>query len=188
MSEEGKSKGISLRKKKSTRPKISAPKQIIPQESNTSAPTVPSVPSVPGLQPPQWNDGASRKSSETQASVRGRPSMGGPDRTADLVKRRYSTRFVNLPSEAGLAPPVPSVPQIPGQYGLGISSSRSPSRDGQGRSPDRGGQKVKVDVKALRDSNLQPEQCTCDCSLFDFIVLDGIDWLCPPRHSLPRHF
>jgi hypothetical protein len=135
---EEKSKGISLRKKRTVKPKISAPKQIsgplpagIAADQRRIANTPPSgaLPSVP--------------------RPRERPQNG--DRTADLVKRRYSTRFTNLPQDfnAG-APPLPSVPSIPGRFAV-----QPPSRDGQ----VGGGQRLKVDAKVLSDAKLQPEQC-----------------------------
>jgi hypothetical protein len=71
--------------------------------------------------------------------------------TSDLVKRRYSTRFNNLPSDFdATAPPVPSVPSLPSQFAQTTDRGRGPS---PGRGPG-----LNVDVKALRDPNLQPEQ------------------------------
>jgi hypothetical protein len=131
MSEE-KSKGISLRTKRKGRPAISAPKQIsgpIPQSASNASrkPAADGLPSRP--QP--------------------RPQAGGA--TSDLVKRRYSTRFNNLPTDFdATAPPMPSVPSLPIQYangrdrGAGGAPSRSPG--------------VAVDINALRDPRLQPEQ------------------------------
>ncbi|KAG9872432.1 hypothetical protein KCV05_g23095, partial [Aureobasidium melanogenum] len=86
-----KAKGIvSLRKKKTTkRPQISAPRQIIPtQHDDDSTPSL----HPPPLQHSQSSDTAPRNNSQTSqtslAVPRPRPSLGGPDRTADLVKRR----------------------------------------------------------------------------------------------------
>jgi exocyst complex component 8 len=72
--------------------------------------------------------------------------------TSDLVKRRYSTRFANLPSDFDpTAPPVPTVPSLPRQY--------APSGgQGRGASPG-GGRGLTVDLNALRDPGLRPEQC-----------------------------
>ena len=71
--------------------------------------------------------------------------------TSDLVKRRYSTRFNNLPTDFdATAPPVPSLPSIPNQY--------AGSKD-RGRGPPPGkSQGIDVDVKALNDPNLRPDR------------------------------
>ena len=72
--------------------------------------------------------------------------------TSDLVKRRYSTRFANLPSNFDpTAPPVPSVPSLPLKYA-------APNGQGRGVSPG-GGRGLTVDLNALRDPGLRPEQC-----------------------------
>jgi hypothetical protein len=146
MSEE-KSKGISLRKKKTTttRPKISAP--VIISQPNES---------TPSLLAPDWNP--SRNGSESGVSVsRARLSTNGPDRTADLVKRRYSTRFAQYPVDTESPPPMPGVPAIP-QLATKYASSKASSRGN--RSPERReGQRIKVDLKAFRDPDLQAEQC-----------------------------
>lgn len=130
-------KGLSLRKKRTVKPKISAPKQISgPLPVNLSTDSL--------VRPKVSLDGGLPTGPRPRQQ---RPKDG--DATADLVKRRYSTRFTNLPTDfsAG-APPLPSVPKIPNQYGV------PPSRDGTPSGP-----RVKVDVKALGNPNLQPDQC-----------------------------
>jgi hypothetical protein len=146
---EGKSKGVlSLRKKKTvTRPKISAP-TLISAPSNDSTTSL----RAPTLAPSQ--SGSASNLSVPQP----RPSINGTDKTADLVKRRYSTRFAQ-PQDSELPPPVPGLPQLPAQYASeppGRKSGRSPAR-----SPNRreGGQRINIDLKPLRDPHLQPEQC-----------------------------
>ncbi|KAG9684533.1 putative exocyst complex component Exo84, partial [Aureobasidium melanogenum] len=142
-----KAKGIvSLRKKKTTkRPQISAPRQIVPAQQNDSTPSL----HPPPLQHSHSSDTAPRNNSQTSqtslALPRPRPSLGGPDRTADLVKRRYSTRFANYPQDAERAPSVPNIPAH-------LAQSRP------NRSPDRRGERIRVDVNALRDPDLQPDQ------------------------------
>lgn len=142
-----KAKGIvSLRKKKTTkRPQISAPRQIVPAQQNDSTPSL----HPPPLQHSHSSDTAPRNNSQTSqtslAVPRPRPSLGGPDRTADLVKRRYSTRFANYPQDAERAPSVPNIPAH-------LAQSRP------NRSPDRRGERIRVDVNALRDPDLQPDQ------------------------------
>lgn len=144
-----KAKGIvSLRKKKTTkRPQISAPRQIVPPQHDDSTPSL--HPPPPPLQHSQSSDTAPRNNSQTSqtsfAAPRPRPSLAGPDRTADLVKRRYSTRFANYPQDAERAPSVPNIPAH-------LAQSRP------NRSPDRRGERIRVDVNALRDPHLQPDQ------------------------------
>ena len=107
---------ISLRTKRKPRPTIGAPQQI-----SKAAP----------------QSGPTPASRSTKASL-AVSSPGG--KTSDLVKRRYSTRFNNIPSgyDASLPPPVPSVPTI----------------NGQGRGPA-----VTLDLNALKNPNLHADQC-----------------------------
>jgi len=73
--------------------------------------------------------------------------------TSDLVKRRYSTRFNQLPDFTN-APPVPTLPGQPGAPKR-WSRPRSAGRPGTSESA----QPIRVDIGALRDPSLQPEQC-----------------------------
>ncbi|RDL39861.1 uncharacterized protein BP5553_04201 [Venustampulla echinocandica] len=126
------SRGISLRTKRKGRPAISAPQQVsgpIPQSGGAPRSTG-GKPSFDGPPPP-------------------RPQAGG--KTSDLVKRRYSTRFNNLPNGFDATkPPIPSVPQISGQYAPSADRVRGPS-------PAKG-PGLTVDVRALRDPNLRAEK------------------------------
>nr|OQO15490.1 hypothetical protein B0A51_17115 [Rachicladosporium sp. CCFEE 5018] len=130
-------KGLSLRRKKTTaRPTISAPRQIQPRDRSEDS---------------RWD-------AQTTSSLR--PSMHGgvsADKTSDLVKRRYSTRFANGIPQDG-APPIPAMPSLPSQYARAQSrgDSRSPSRDG--RSLSRGRTGLKVDGRALQDPNMQADK------------------------------
>jgi hypothetical protein len=134
---EEKSKGISLRKKRTVKPKISAPKQI-------SAPLPAGVATEQASRPKPAPGGG------LPGGPRPRERPRDGDRTADLVKRRYSTRFTQLPQDFNDgAPPIPSVPKMPASFAV-----QPPSRDGQ-----HSGQRLKIDVKALSDPNLRPEQC-----------------------------
>lgn len=134
--EKEKSKGISLRKKRAAKPKISAPKQIsgpLPSGLTANAPSK----AGPGGGLPN------------APIPRERPRDG--NKTADLVKRRYSTKLgTDWPTDfsAG-APPVPSLPQIPSQFAVKPPSGDEPSS----------GQRLKFDPKALADPNLRHEQC-----------------------------
>ncbi|KAH8728772.1 Cullin repeat-like-containing domain protein [Phaeosphaeriaceae sp. PMI808] len=144
-----KSKGISLRKKrdkdkKKAPPVISAPRQI-------SAP----MPAQPGIATASISSGGrpstdSSRSRQNRGDVpRERPQRA--DKTADLVKRRYSQKITTLPSDFGNGP-MPDLPQIPSQF-------RDKSQTREGRPPPSGeGRGLRVDMRALRDPNLRPEQ------------------------------
>jgi len=72
--------------------------------------------------------------------------------TSDLVKRRYSTRFNNLPKNFDpAAEPMPSLPPLD-KY---ESQERRAPRPRGGSS----GSVPQVDVRALRDPKLSAEQC-----------------------------
>jgi hypothetical protein len=142
-------KGLSLRRKKTTtRPTISAPRQIQPRDrSNDSgwdAPTTGSSLSVP-------------RPRETRPSIAS--GMSGGDTTSDLVKRRYSTRFA-APQDAtgGFVPPMPALPNIQAQYARERSRGGSKSPSKGTRSPSRGPAPLKVDPRALADPKLQAEK------------------------------
>lgn len=121
---EDKGKGFSLRQKKSRRPPASGGlKQI-------SAPINP----------------ASQSRGPSGPNINGEVSTAN---TSDLVKRRYSTRFTNLPdfSSTGV-PPVPTIPTLPPQF------SQSEPRP----STARQGQKIPLDLNTFKDANLQVEK------------------------------
>lgn len=138
MSEE-KSK-ISLRsgKRKTARPKISAPQQIsgpIPQDA-----------------PAALRPGAGRSIADQASIPRPRPPTAGGSKTSDLVKRRYSTRFGQLDSFDPTAPP--PMPALPSLDRFNLPSSRDPKPP-----PSRGekGPPV-VNLQILRDPSLTAEQ------------------------------
>lgn len=144
-----KQKGISLRKKRTKKggpPPISAPRQI-------SAP----MPAGTGIGAATLSS-SSRPSNESSRSRqnRGDGSRERPqraDKTADLVKRRYSQKITALPSDFLNAANMPDMPQIPSQY-------RDQSQTRDGRPPGSSeGRVLRVDMKALRDPNLRAEQC-----------------------------
>lgn len=156
---------ISLRRKKThaaPRPKISAPQAINPAPNNDS--------SSQSLRPDAirsnstWTAASGNSDSNSlHPGARERPRLDGGN-TSDLVKRRYSTRFVGgQPAQDGN---IPAMPTMPGQYAASVRSrSRDPSRDtrGEGRSPERnggggGGGRLKIDVRALKDANLSAEK------------------------------
>lgn len=158
MSDE-KGKGISLRKnkkrsdksKKGGAPVISAPRQIsAPMPAGLGATTLSSA----------QNSG--RPSNESSRSgqrppdaprPRERPQRPGQDKTADLVKRRYSQKITQLPSDFGNGMPMPDLPQMPAQF-----RQAPPSRDA--RPPGSSdGRSFKPDRRQLADDNLKPDQC-----------------------------
>ncbi|KND93147.1 Exocyst complex component EXO84 [Tolypocladium ophioglossoides CBS 100239] len=125
---------ISLRSgpKRKGRPTISAPRQI----------------SSPILQDDALTGSAAAAPIEPvpMPRLRAAPTAGG--KTSNLVKQRYSTRFNNLPTDFDSA--VPSVPTVPsvGQY---EQKDRRPPPSHPGAAPA-------IDIKALRDPSLVPDQ------------------------------
>lgn len=174
MSEE-RSKGISLRKKRTQRrapPKeISAPRQI-------------SGPMPTGLSATQNSGRPSQESNRSGRRLdapRERPQRA--DKTAELVKRRYSQKITQLPSDFGNGAPMPDMPQIPSQY-----RDAPPSRDG--RPPGSSdGRALKINVKALQDPNLRPEQCKC-FGTYSYRWLINVAHRClpTPRRCLRRRY
>jgi exocyst complex component 8 len=146
------SKGISLRKKRTVKTsKISAPQQISgPLPAGFKSPGESAAAST-GRDIRPKADGTPRT---RQPGPRERPQQA--DKTADLVKRRYSTRYTQLPQDfnAG-APPLPNVPTIPSQFQN--TPPRPTTREGR-RGVGGDGQRIKLDQKALQDPNLKPEQ------------------------------
>ncbi|KAK5998423.1 Exocyst complex component EXO84 [Cladobotryum mycophilum] len=141
MSEE-RSKILSLRSgpKRKARPVISAPRQIsspIPQDE--SAGTI-----VSGT----GTTTALMSLSEAASRPRLRPAITGT-KTSDLVKRRYSTRFGLPTGYDASVPPVPGLPPLPSFEPY--EAKPPPSRGGPGAAPV-------VDIKALRDPDLSPDQ------------------------------
>ncbi|KAL8644523.1 MAG: hypothetical protein Q9210_007211 [Variospora velana] len=125
-------RGFSLRQKKSSRrPAISAPKQLSNQ-STTAHST---------FQAPHRVNGLEEK--PTPANTE-RPSRPG-EKTADLIKRRYSTRFTQLPDfNQADAPPLPN----------GRFQTENPKLNLPVPGPSHS---VNVDVAALKDPKLDPE-------------------------------
>ncbi|KAG9203964.1 exocyst complex component exo84 [Epicoccum nigrum] len=155
-----KQKGISLRKKRTKKkdaPTISAPRQIsAPMPVNAAGPGAATQSSSASVRP-------SMDSSRSRSKGPG-PDGPGPqqrqraDKTADLVKRRYSQKVMQLPSDfPGSGAPMPDLPQMPSQF-----RDKSMTRDGrpdqsQSQSQSADGRGLKVDMRALRDPNLQAD-------------------------------
>lgn len=154
---EEKSKGFSLRQKKSSRrPPISAPQQIpgIPanfQGISTGNHSATSVATSLSL-----------GKTERSEPSRQRPKRGG--HTSDLVKRRYSTRFTNPGHfDQSDAPPIPSLPGDSSKY------EQEPSQTGPVK-------RIEVDLTALKDTSLQAERCIIDiCLWLRFQLITKLD-------------
>ena len=119
---EDKGKGFSLRQKKS--------RQVVPKQISGPIRTAPQASQAP-----------------VRPNVNGKVETSTAN-TSDLVKRRYSTRYTNLPDFGSAdVPPVPSVPTIPTQF------AQPDSRP----STARQNQQFPLDANALKDPNLQIE-------------------------------
>lgn len=139
-------KGISLRKKREKRPKggpptISAPRQI-------SAPMPTGLAATQSSGRPSQD--SARSGSARRVDPRERPQRA--DKTADLVKRRYSQKVPTLPPDFGNGAPMPALPQMPAQF-----RNAPPSRDGRPAGPSEG-RVVQLDKRALEEPNLRPDQ------------------------------
>lgn len=141
---EEKSKGFSLRQKKSSRrPPISAPQQI--QSSPAQSPAL--VGNGNGNKHNGNRPGGSSGSSESTSQPR-RPSGN----TVDLVKRRYSTRFTTLADFRNAdVPPIPALPT-----GNVDHPTQQKTQLGSAVVHD-----VDIDLDALKDPGLQADQCEC---------------------------
>jgi hypothetical protein len=147
-----KQKGISLRKKRGDKNKKNAPPPTISAPRQISAPMPAGVAaaSLPSSGRPSNESSRSRTRQDVPQS-QGRPQR--PDKTADLVKRRYSQKITTLPGDFGNGEPMPQMPKMPAQY-------RERSQTREGRPPgSSNGRALQVDPRALRDPNLEVERC-----------------------------
>ncbi|OJD17097.1 hypothetical protein AJ78_02798 [Emergomyces pasteurianus Ep9510] len=142
-------RGLTLRSKGSRRPQISAPKPISDPRSTASSSNRP---------PPAATTAASIASatSATSSSKAGVADASPPRKTqpsgatSDLVKRRYSTRYNQLPNFD-----IPDVPGLP----AGADAFRAQQAPVAGTEPlQASGQPLRVDVSVLRDPNLSVEK------------------------------
>ncbi|PGH29085.1 hypothetical protein GX50_08157, partial [[Emmonsia] crescens] len=145
-------RGLTLRSKGSRRPQISAPKPISDPRSTASSSNRP---------PPATTTTTSTTSTTTTTSAASSGKAGVADAspprktqpsgaTSDLVKRRYSTRYNQLPNFD-----IPDVPGLP----AGVDAFRAQQVPAGGNEPPQGsGQPLRVDVSALRDPSLPVEK------------------------------
>jgi hypothetical protein len=131
-------RGLTLRKKRKDRPTISAPQNA----------------TGPGIGGGRAGLPSQNKAANSLTVPRDRNAQ---TETSDLVKRRYSTRYNQLPDFSNIgAPPVPVLP------GAGTLKRRSgggsPRRPGTG---DRS-RPLHIDNDALKDPNLQHERYVTD--------------------------
>lgn len=146
-----KQKGISLRKKRGVKSKKNAPTISAPRQISAPMPAAAAALSSSGRPSQDSTHSRSRPPADEGRGPQPRPRA---DKTADLVKRRYSQKVMQLPSDfPGSGAPMPDLPQIPSQF-----RDKSQTRDPR---PDRGGpdgRGPRVDMRALREPNLQAEQ------------------------------
>jgi hypothetical protein len=140
-------KGISLRQKRTGKLKISNPTLIsAPRAATTNTVEIASVPSQR-----QTPNGSTTTLASTATAPR-RRERTRDDRTADLVKRRYSTRFTGAQDLGIPDEPIPSLPSMPKQFAL-----PPPSRDGA--SSIRSFRNLGVDPAILNDPNFDADEC-----------------------------
>jgi hypothetical protein len=143
-----KQKGISLRKKRGDKSRKNAPPTIsAPRQISAPMPAGVAAASLPGSGRPSNESSRSRT---RQDGLQPQARLQRPDKTADLVKRRYSQKITTLPRDFGNGAPMP---QMPAQY-------RDKSKTREERPPGSSdGRALKVDMRALRDPGLRVEQC-----------------------------
>jgi len=131
-------KGFSLRTKKSRRG--------YKESSKASAP-VPNVPDERSRYALQEKYGpAGNSTDQRSAKDRDRSKPGGA--TSDIIKKRYSIRYNQLPDFGqGDVPPLPGVPKLPQGYTQDGGREDSPARQNRG-----------ADLRALKDSSLRAEE------------------------------
>ncbi|KAK0746570.1 Cullin repeat-like-containing domain protein [Schizothecium vesticola] len=138
MSEERSKTSLRSGGKRKGRPQISAPRQI-------SEPILQDGSSARGPAP------AGRPGPAEPPRSRPRPPLQSSGATSDLVKRRYSTRFGNMPS--GFDPRANPMPSLPNMEKYETQDRRPPrSRGGSTEAAPQ------VDIRALKDPNLNADQ------------------------------
>ena len=93
------------------------------------------------------------RSNESKPPRPARPRAN--DSTTNAVKKRYSYRYAQ-PPDLNAVPTIPTLPPVPALYAQLNDSNASFSQQQQQQQQQRRGG---LDIKALRDPNLQPERC-----------------------------
>ncbi|TLS30432.1 hypothetical protein PpBr36_02925 [Pyricularia pennisetigena] len=121
-------------KRKTVRPTISNPRPVNEPNKNVDV--------------PRGRDGPP----DGPPAARQRPPLAS-GKTSDLVKRRFSTRFNDLPTD-GFAPPMPALPSFDS-----YEAASSRDREMRGAPPSRGASApLTIDRRVLGDPNLSAEQ------------------------------
>ncbi|KAF1990793.1 hypothetical protein K402DRAFT_324377 [Aulographum hederae CBS 113979] len=155
MEEKEKSRGISLRKKRTVKqPKGSAPRKAPQISAPLPTGVQNSLTSLQGQPNPRQRDAQAGAVVPPEPPPVPREKPRDNDKTADLVKRRYSTRFTNFPSDLGSngMPPLPPMPGMPQKYAVQAPQGRD------GPTPRGGvGDRIRIDERALRDPTLRAD-------------------------------
>ena len=131
-------KGFSLRTKKGRRGHKETSK------SSAQVPDVPEERSRYALKEKYGTPGDSTDPRDAKSRERSRP--GGA--TSDIIKKRYSIRYNQLPDfSQSDAPPLPGVPKLPQGYAQDGGRDASPAEQNRG-----------ADLRALKDSSLRAEE------------------------------
>jgi exocyst complex component 8 len=134
-------RGVSLRNKNNRRQAVTDPRQISQNGSRDGPPK--------GPYPPQAPQGRPSMESVRSTDSRPRPRPRPNDSTTNMVKKRYSVRY-GQPGEGNQGLGIPGIPQMPPNFMQQNSSSTSLGKQQQQQA---------IDIRALRDPNLQPDQC-----------------------------
>ena len=152
--------GVSLRQKRNRRQAVQDPAELRngspgPQQyQQQQKPQLPLPQPSQGSGVSQISQGRRSNDSARSGEPRARPRPKADDSTSNLVKKRYSVRYGQQApgsSQGAGAPPVPSVPRLPPNFAQQNSSSASVGSQGRNQA---------LDMRALRDPNLQPDQCS----------------------------
>lgn len=153
-----KQKGISLRKKRGDKSKKAPPVISAPRQISAPMPVAVAPSSLPGSGRPS-NESSRSRTRQDAPPPPPQANPQRPDKTAALVKRRYSQKVTTNPPDFRDRAPMP---QMPVQYRQERepSQTREPRQQGMSNAPNgSNGRALQVDPRALRDPNLKVEQC-----------------------------
>ncbi|EUC36033.1 hypothetical protein COCCADRAFT_34465 [Bipolaris zeicola 26-R-13] len=152
-----KQKGISLRKKRGDKSKKAPPVISAPRQISAPMPVAVAPSSLPGSGRPS-NESSRSRTRQDAPPPPPQANPQRPDKTAALVKRRYSQKVTTNPPDFRDRAPMP---QMPMQYRQERepSQTREPRQQGMSNAPNgSNGRALQVDPRALRDPNLKVEQ------------------------------